>query len=360
MMSKNTLSGPETQAPTNGASSGNREQTAKPGARPSGISRAFLGWRYRSIWIALIALFIISAIFEPKSLNATSLASVATTGAILMIVAGGQTLVMQQRGIDMSVPGTFAFCSMLPALLLKATGMPVALALILALVAAAAIGLLNGILVTRIGITPLIATLAIGSLTTGALFLSTNNVPSASALPVLTDWARANLGSVPWIFIISVVVIILAAIFMSRSTWGRRFVGVGLNPAAVRAMGYIPERYIFSAFIVSSVAAAIGGLLLIGYLGSARATSGNTYLFTSIAAPVLGGLALTGGRGSLIATGAAAFFLTQLVQVLLTAGASAAIQLFAQALAIAVAVSLRVAWPRINASMKRSRKRVQV
>jgi ribose transport system permease protein len=328
---------------------GRSSSIAEPARRWQRVLRS---WRYRSIWFALAALFVLCAILQPNSLNITSLASVAISGAILMIVATGQTLVMQQRGIDLSVPGTFSLCSMLPALLITGIEVPFVVAIVLTLFVALVIGLVNGLLVTRLGITPLIATLAVNSLVIGTLYLVTNDLPSANAPPILVEWAVARVNGIPVIFILAVVTIILLAIFMSTSTWGRRFVGVGLNPSAVRAAGYLPERYVVAAFIISSVAACIGGLLLIGYLGSARATAGDTYLFTSIAAPVLGGLLLAGGRGSVIATAGASFFLVLLVQVLLTAGASPAIQLFAQALAIAVAVALRAAWPRLAAGFR--------
>jgi ribose transport system permease protein len=295
---------------------------------------------YAPIWIATIALFIISAIVAGSSLSRASLATSLAFAGILAVASSGQTLVVQQRGMDLSVAGNITLCALVLPIFMTRSDAPLAVGLLVVALVAVAIGLLNGVLVTRFAITPLIATLSVNSLLLGALLSYTRGIPSADAPAALLDFARSKFLGVSLVMWAALVFVLLLAAFMRSSLFGRRFVAVGANPAAARAAGVPVDRYVISAYVIGSLCFALAAVLLIGYLGSGTVRIGADYLFPTIAAVVVGGTSFAGGRGSIIASAVAAVFLTQLVQLLLTLGAPSSSQLLAQAFAIAAAAAL--------------------
>jgi ribose transport system permease protein len=224
---------------------------------------------------------------------------------------------------------------------------PFPLAVLITLAVGIGIGLLNGLLVTRVGITPLIVTLAMGSILTGLVFFYTGGLPSTEAPAPLVDFIAWRPLGIPIAFIIATAIVIVVAVLMVASAAGRRFVAAGSNVQAARAASIPVDGYVVAAYVLSGLSGAVASLLLTGYVRSASISIGDEYLFTSIAAVVIGGTSFLGGKGSVIASALGAIFLTQLVQLLLASGASASMQLLAQAVAIALAVALRTMVPRL-------------
>jgi ribose transport system permease protein len=209
------------------------------------------------------------------------------------------------------------------------------------IVTATVIGLVNGGLVTKFGITPLIATLAVNSLIVGATLSYTHGIPSAAAPDALQRFATSKLLGISTLAWVAVVVALALTAIVRSTVPGRRFVAVGANPAAARAAGVEVDRYVIAAYVAGSLCFATAAVLLIGYLGSATVRIGDDYLFPTIAAVVVGGTSFAGGRGNIVSSAVAALFLTQLVQMLLTLGAPSSTQYLAQAGAIAAAAALR-------------------
>jgi ribose transport system permease protein len=305
------------------------------------LFRVLAGWDYRSIWVATLAVFVLSAIVAPRSLNSSSLVAMLSFAAVLIVASAGQTLVVQQRGIDLSVPGAVTLCAMMPPLYMTRTGASLWTALLITAGVGICVGLVNGVLVIKFGITPLVATLAVNSLLIGALLTYSHGVPSVSASAAMVSFASDQLFGIPIMFLVAVGYVVVLAVAVHTTVLGRRFIAVGVNPSTAQAAGVPVHRYVIGAYVLGSVSAALAGVLLLGYLESASLSTGNEYLFTSIAAVVLGGTSLAGGKGSVIASAVAAVFLTQLVQLLLTAGAPSSVQLLSQAIAIGLAVALR-------------------
>lgn len=300
-----------------------------------------------SVWAATALLFIVSAVIAPQSLSAHSITGLLSFAAVLMVVAAGQTLVVQQRGLDLSMPGVITLCSMVLPITITRADVPFPLAVLITLAVGIGIGLLNGLLVTRVGITPLIVTLAMGSILTGLVFFYTGGLPSTEAPAPLVDFIAWRPLGIPIAFIIATAIVIVVAVLMVASAAGRRFVAAGSNVQAARAASIPVDGYVVAAYVLSGLSGAVASLLLTGYVRSASISIGDEYLFTSIAAVVIGGTSFLGGKGSVIASALGAIFLTQLVQLLLASGASASMQLLAQAVAIALAVALRTMVPRL-------------
>ncbi|GII78502.1 ABC transporter permease [Sphaerisporangium rufum] len=307
-------------------------------AAPAGGRGRWTG-EYAGIWIALGVLFAASAFIAPGTLRQATLAGMLPLAGILVIAGIGQTLVVQQRGFDLSLPATMSLCGLTSAAMAR-DGLPLPLAVLVPLGIALLIGGVNGILVIRLSITPLIATLATNALLLGAVWAYSGGLPVA-APDGLTSFVRSSVAGIPTVAVLAAALVAAAAVAERRSVLGRNFVIVGASPPAARAAGVHVPAHIAGAYVLSALCAGLAGVLLMGYAGSATTSLGDSYLLPVIAAVVVGGTPLSGGRGSLVATAAAAVFLTQLGQVTLALGAPTSSQLLVQSASIVLAVVLR-------------------
>ncbi len=173
----------------------------------------------------------------------------------------------------------------------------------LIVVACLASGLLSGFAITRLGITPLVATLGVNALLTGVVLQVTSGAATASATPGLARFALAKTAGIPNTVIIAFVAIVVLAVLMRTTVVGRRFVSVGTSPAAAHAAGIRVKGYQVATYVVASLSYGAAGILVAGFLGTPGIGAGNDYLLPTIAAVVLGGTSLAGGRGSVAAIG---------------------------------------------------------
>ena len=297
------------------------------------------GW----IWIATILLFVVSAVIAPGSVTPGALRAMLPFAGILAIVAVGQTLVIQQRGLDMSAVGLIALAGILVAIW-GFEGRSLWIAVPATLVVVTAVGAVNGLIVTRVNIMPIVTTLATNALIIGAVREISSGAP-ITAPTLLRDFATARLFGLPYSIVVAAVFIAIVAIVTRYTPLGRRFVAVGVSPKAAEAAGIVAERYQVGAYAFAAFSFAIAGMLLAGFIGNAAHNAGTDYLLPGVAAVVVGGTPFTGGRGSVVASGVAALFMTQLGQMVLSMGASPAVQLGMQALAIIVATGIRAVPP---------------
>ncbi|HLZ30301.1 MAG TPA: ABC transporter permease [Chloroflexota bacterium] len=292
-----------------------------------------------TIWIATLALFLVSAGVQPQSLSFGSLAGMLPFAAILAVVAAGQTLIIQQAGIDLSVPGMISLGVVMLTRIPNGDESKLPVALGLCGVALVGAGLLSGLIVNRIGITPIVTTLGMNAMLFGAVIFISGGTPrdTTALLQGLVTDTFLGLGHVVWI---ALLVIVLVDVLVKRTVQGRRFEAVGANRAAARAAGFPSVRYEIGAYAGAGLLYFVGSILLAGVVKTPSAFQGNNYLLPSVAAVVLGGTSLLGGAGSVIATAGGALFLTQLQQLLRTTDLNAGVVLIVQALAIAVGVGV--------------------
>lgn len=293
------------------------------------------GW----VWIGTAALFVISAIVAPGTVQPASLFAMLPFAAMLAIVAIGQTVVIQQRGLDMSAAGSMTLSGIVCATLGFSTG-SVPASIVLTLVAALAMGMFNGVLVARLHITPIVATLASNALFLGAVHSLSGGSPIAVA-PALQAFSHERVMGVPCTLILSVLFIVAVTLVTNHTRIGRNFIAVGANPRAAAAAGIPVLRYQIGTYAAAAGCFAVAGMLYAGFIGSASHTAGDNYLLPGIAAVIVGGTSFSGGRGSVVASGVAALFMVQLGQMVLALGASAAVQLLVQAAAIVIATTIR-------------------
>ncbi len=311
--------------------------------------------RYAAIWVATALLFAISPLLAPGSDSRSALLSTLPFAAILAIAAIGQTLVIQQRGLDLSVAGMITLATIIVTKYPNGHESRLPMAFVLVVVACFASGLVSGVAITRLGITPLVATLGVNALLTGVVLQITSGSATASATPGLARFALDKTAGIPNTVIIAALACAVVSIVMRTSVLGRRFVSVGTSPAAAHAAGIPVARYQVGTYLLASLSYGAAGVLVAGFLVTPGIDPGDTYLLPTIAAVVLGGTSLAGGRGSVFATALGCVFLTQLEQVVLGMGAPDSVQLIIQGSIIALGMALRqVPTRRLVASVRQT------
>jgi ribose transport system permease protein len=304
--------------------------------------------------VALAVLLLVSPSIAPGSLGSTVLSATVPFAAVLVLVAVGQTLVIQQRGLDLSVPGVVSLSAVLVTTIGAEDDARLPLAVAVAVLTAAAAGLLSGLVITTLHVTPLVATLGVNALLLGAVLQITNGSQTSTVPPALADFAADRLFGVSTLAVVAAVVTAVIAVLQAFTTAGRRFVAAGTSPPAARAAGMPVGATVTLTYVVAAASGGLAGVLLAGYLRTPGLSTGDAYLLPSIAAVVLGGTALTGGAGSVVATVGGALFLTQLQQVAFGAGAPTSLQLLLQSAAIALGMALRVVpWGRLLGAARR-------
>lgn len=307
-----------------------------PANRGSLVS-VVLSWPATRAFIAVALLFAVSPLIAPASIGTTAIISMLPFAALIAIVAIGQTFVIQQGGLDLSLPGAVTLGALLASSLGSDPAIGLPLALVIAIVGTSLFGLLSGIIVAFFGLPPLVVTIATNALLVGAVQAISGGF-SGQSDPNLSAFAISKVGGIPVLAIIALVIVTVVQVVLKLTRVGRRFELVGENPRSAEIIGVPVRRYVISAYWLASALAASAGVLLAGLLRTPTLTAGDTYLLPSIAAVVLGGTALTGGRGSLVGTALGALFLAQLTQLVQTFTTLTAVQNIVQALIIGVGI----------------------
>ena len=306
------------------------------------------------IAIGTAALFAISAIVEPSSTSHGAINAMLPFAAVMAITAIGQTLVIQQGGIDLSVPGMISLTVVIMTHNPAGDNSKLLEAILLSYGCAIAAGLIAGTIISRVGITAIVTTLGMNALLYG-VNLQISHGTTATTTEGLQNFAEGSFLGVQTPVVIAVVIALLVGLIIKRTMVGRRFEAVGANSRAARATGLEPMRYEIGAYVGANVLYCSAGILLAGIVSSPSAFQGDTYLLPSVAAVVLGGTSLLGGRGSVIATAIGALFISQLDQFVLTTGVDAAVQYLVQAGALAAGIAVySVPWGRLRERLRRA------
>jgi len=271
--------------------------------------RLFGSWRTAGIAIPFAILFIILSISSGPFLHTTNLINILDQQASTLCIAAAGTLVLITGGIDLSVGATYGLSTVVAGQI-AAHHSPV-LAIFAGIGVGVAVGLVNGLIRTIFKINPLITTLAMSFVIGGlALKVSAGNLIVLSPTGGFFKFANAQFLTVPSAVWITVVVITVLGLLLSRTTFGRYMVASGGNEEAARLAGVRVNLVRVIAFTLSGAAAGLGGVIDISRLLSAQAASGgNTLSFTVLAGIVVGGTSIAGGEGSVWRTGLGVLFI---------------------------------------------------
>ncbi|MFN8518085.1 MAG: ABC transporter permease [Chloroflexota bacterium] len=298
-------------------------------------------------WLAVAIAIVVGFLLNPDLVAPAQLAVIARQAAPLGLLAVGQTVVILARGFDLSMGGVVALVTVLAANLFGGAGEPL-LVVPICLAVGALVGAVNGAGVVFGRVSPLIMTLGMAFILSGAALVFTGGAPTGEvpdAIQAISATRWLGVSTSVWIWLL----VAALAIGVLRTTRPGRFVyAFGSSPDAARLSAVPVRRVEMLAYVVAGLCAAGGGLLLAGFVGSGSLGAGQDLLLQSVAAVVIGGTTFAGGKGGVSGSVAGAFFLTLVSAILTGLGIARFGNLITQGLVIAGAAVLfrRRAWTR--------------
>lgn len=261
----------------------------------------------------LIALIIIMAFFTIKApgtfLTANDLSLIAQNASPLLIMAVGQTFVILTAGIDLSVGSVLVLSSVvadeyyLHHNLASAGWGTVIIGAVIGIAVAAAWGALQGFLVAKAKIPPLIATLGGYGAALGVSYLITGGVDlAAPPKPLDNTIGSGSVAGVPWLIIISFAVALIFGLVLAYTRFGRYTYAVGSNPEAVRRVGINVDRHLLKVYMLAGALSGLAGIIALGFNNGTALTGHTGDNLVVITGVVLGGASLFGGQGSMLGT----------------------------------------------------------
>jgi rhamnose transport system permease protein len=298
-----------------------------PGARhaqpdPSAARLVTVISRIRELGIvaALGALVAYTALRESRFIEADSLRDLGLNAALFATLAVGQTMVIVTRNIDLSVGSMVALSAYLTGrLLMEHPGIPLPLLVVLAIAFGAALGVVNGLVVTFGRVPSLVATLGTLYVFRGAMYLWTDgDTVNAAEMPrSFTDLGTQQLLGVPVLVIVALVVVVLAGVALREFGAGRELYAIGSNPAAARLAGIRIDRRVFQAYVINGAIVGLVGVMFAARFASITSTSAQGDELTVVAAAVVGGVAIFGGSGSVYGAALGALLLSTITSALI-------------------------------------------
>jgi ribose transport system permease protein len=291
-------------------------------ALSSRVPRSPVEPRYVAVWIALVVVVLVGLAAAPSVVAPDQMPILLRQAAPLGLLAIGQTVLIIARGFDLSVGGVVAMVNVLAANAFAADtpALVVALALVMF---GLAIGAVNGILIAVGRVPALVATLGMGFILSGATVIYTGGAASGQIPAGIRSLSSDRLLGLPfavWIWL----AVGLATAALLRTTWlGRHLYARGQSPAAARLAGVRVVPLDVAAYVFSGGCAALGGLLLAGFVGTGTLGAGQDLLLGSLAGAVIGGATFEGGRGRVVGAIGGATLLTVLGAILTGVGAGA-------------------------------------
>ena len=250
----------------------------------------------------LVALFLVFTFSSKYFFTPKNLSNVLGQISLTMVSAVGLSLLVISGEVDISIGSLQAVVALPLVLVMNATG-SFWLGVLPALAVGVLIGIINGLLVTRLKINSLIVTLGMYYLLRGFVYLVTGKVPISDQSGKDLFFMVGNgklFRFLPYMALLMIVIVVVFMYVLRHTTYGRRLYAVGGSPEVARAVGINPERLKLSAFILCSLLSTVSAILLASRLSSANHMAGQGFEFQVVAAIVLGGVSLAGGVGNLL------------------------------------------------------------
>ncbi|BAV48080.1 ribose ABC transport system, permease protein RbsC [Mesorhizobium loti] len=302
---------------------------------------ALANWREYIIYIGFVVIFLVFAatLGNRGFLDPNNLLNIIRQTAIIAVVSVTMTFVLSTGEIDLSVGAVAGLASVATAMGIDQFGIPGGI--LYGLGTGVVVGAVNGWLTTGIGIPSFLTTLAMMGIARGvAMWIS-----GTAAIPILSKpyaavFGAGNIGPIPSLLVWVAIIGVAGHIVLRRTTFGRRVLATGGNETSARYSGVNTASIKFRVLILSSVAAALAGMLYAGRLHSGRFQFGEGDELSVIAAAVLGGTSLFGGAGTVVGSIMGALMIGLINNGLVLMGLEFSQQLIARGAIIIIAVAI--------------------
>jgi len=292
-------------------------------------------------YIALLILVLVFTALSPNFLTVPNSLNILQQASTIGIMAIGQTLVILAGGIDISVGSVLGLGGMIAAMVMRAPWATPLDAAAIGTLAGLAVGVVNGAIITRLGVDAFITTLATLNMGRGLVYILSNqynvDVPDGSRFFAL---GRGHVGPVPVSVLIFLVLFVIFYVIERRTVFGRSVHAIGGNAAASRLSGLRIARVRMATYAISGACAALAGVIIVSQVGLAVPYLGSGYELDTIAAAVVGGVALTGGAGSVLVGALGSIFIGVLLNGMALINVPAIWQMVIQGVVIISAVAL--------------------
>jgi ribose transport system permease protein len=293
-----------------------------------------------TIIFIFLAIVLAVSVLVPDFRSSYNILVVLRQFSTITIVAMGQAIVVISGTFDLSVGSIVALSGMFGTYLAVTMQFPVILSVFLAVALGGLCGLINGLLVAKLKINSIIATLASGWIFTGVILITTKGWPISDFPRSFAYLGQGYLLGLPLPVLYMLILTLLLALFMGKTIIGRNFYAIGGNPTAGFFAGLNVNRYRILAYVICGALAGFAGIVLSARVGSAQARAAAEWALPSVAAGVIGGVSLSGGKGKIFGVLIGSALLGIINNILVLIQVSAYWQSLISGLVLLVAVAL--------------------
>jgi len=277
------------------------------------VKRLNVGFlRKYAVIFVLLALILLFSLVSESFFTLRNLSNIITQNTYFIIVAIGMSFVLISGGIDLSVGYQMSLVGVMTAMMMMLWGFPVWAAIVLGLLLGTFLGLINGLIVTRIRTFPLIVTLATSVIFQGVSYI-VSQARTFRDYPVAFQFiAKGRLGGITFDVWLTIFIVIVVSIIYYKTTWGIRVVALGGNEEALRLAGVNTRRIKTWVYTVCGFLTAVATMVMISKANSVQSSFGPGTEFTALTAAIVGGVSFLGGEGNIPALVAGVFVLAVL------------------------------------------------
>lgn len=284
-----------------------------------GVWEKVLAFRELALTVFIALLISVIGLRSPHFLNLSNFKIILLDASILMVVAIAQMMVMLTAGIDLSVTSTLAFSGMAVALMVR-DGIIIEpwLCLVVGTLIGLILGSINGLLVAKGGMPPIIATIATMTIYRGATYLISGGawVSAHQMTDGFISIARGRIFGIPNLVMTVVLVSLIFHYFLGHTPTGRKIYAVGDNPNAARFAGINVNRIRFLVYLLSGTLCGLSGVLWVSRYASAQCNAAVGFEMLAVASCIIGGVFISGGSGSVTGVLLGSFLLAIIVNAL--------------------------------------------
>lgn len=298
-----------------------------------------LSRRYGTV-LSLLLLILIVTIIDSKFFTMYNILNIFRQVSINGLIAFGMTFVILTGGIDLSVGAILGLSGMVLGLMVSGN-IPDFVAIPIVLLLGAMLGTFNGVMVSKVKLQPFIVTLATMTMFRGLTMIISDGIPVMGLTkesPVLDFFSQGSVLGIPFPMIIFILFLILLAILLQKTVFGRGVYAIGGNEEVARLSSLPTNKIKTLVYVISGVMSALAGVILTSRLSSSQPTAGSSFELDAIAAVVIGGTSLAGGRGRIFGTFIGVLIIGVLNNGLNIIGVSPFYQQFIKGLVILLAV----------------------
>lgn len=306
-------------------------------------ARLWTNRTYRTVamvYVFLAILLIASKAVSPSFGTFSFTRTVVALAAFAAVASFGQFIVVLTGGLDLSIPNAMTMAAVVMTGLSLGQNSRLWWVLPLVLAIGLAIGIFNGLGVVYLRLSPVVMTLAVNVILSGAVLVYTQGTPKGGMPPWIVNLIQGKSfdGAVPNVIIVLVVFTIIAMVLLNKTVFGRYVYAVGSNRQAAYLSGVPVNRVLITVYGLSGLCSALAGIMLAGYGGQSFLGLGDPYLLLSLAAVVVGGVSILGGRGLYLGVLGGAVILTTISSTLAGTSLPDAVKQIIYAVAIVAAV----------------------